>query len=404
MRVSEKKPSTSSKRSWEPSTQPESPIRLKEVLPVLKKLVSTPSVNGSEHQLASYIGNFFCREGFKTDSIHTPGCGPTVLACREFQPAGPKLLLCGHIDTAEPTQGWKTPPFKPTVIGGSLYGLGSSDMKGGLAALMIAARRLSRMKLQGSLLLAFTSDEELHSRGCHTLLRQGKVRGVDAGISAEPTGIDKMEVGRRGRVVYDITVQGVSSHIAAKNAGVNAVVEGSKAVSNLKKLPLGNWQRGVGGSVDVLAMSGGTEFLTVPNTCHLLIDRHLTIGETKTEALEQMLNLVRSLSSKAKFNVTFWKKPTPFMNPYMLPKTSRIVNVVEQACLRVTGLKPKRSVGLSSGDENYLVTRARIPTVTIGPRGGNEHGANEYVRLRSVVNAANIYVVASTIFLGNQLS
>ena len=176
-------------------------ITTRDILHPLKKFISTPSVTGSEHDLATYIERDLSECGFEVDVVLAAGCGPTIFAQHHFRVVGPKLLLFGHLDTVEPTEGWKHPPFKPTSVGSRLYGLGASDMKGGLAALIVAAKKLIHLPLRGSLILALTSDEEMHSRGCDALIRKGKLKGVDAAISAEATGLDALEFGRRGRIV-----------------------------------------------------------------------------------------------------------------------------------------------------------------------------------------------------------
>jgi len=366
----------------------------------LAELVSIPSVSGNEHDVANYLASRLSELGFATEKVETPGCGPTILARFDYSKLGSCLLLYGHTDTVEPTAGWRYSPFKPTIRGCRLYGLGAYDMKGGIAAILGAAERLSMMELKGSLLIALGSDEELYSRGCDALIRRGGLRGVDAAISAEPTELDVVE-GRRGRVVYEVTVRGLSSHGAYAEEGVNAVDEAARFVSCLKRLPLGRF-RGVKGSVAILSMSGGTEFLSVPDSCRMLVDRLLAPGETKEEVLRQMQKLVTDLNSKAEFRVKLMRRRTPFMEPYMLGRRSGILKTVEKAHRIVCGSKPRICVGLSTSDDNYLAVRGKIPTVSIGPRGGRAHAPDEYIDLPSVVDSAKIYAVATAIYLNTE--
>ncbi|MFH1327397.1 MAG: M20/M25/M40 family metallo-hydrolase [Candidatus Bathyarchaeota archaeon] len=364
----------------------------------MKKLVSLPSISGNEHEIADFLAKFLSKLKFDVETISVAGCGPTVLARYVFTDEEPCLLLYGHIDTVEPCKGWSYPPFKPTVIGRRLYGLGSGDMKGGVAAIVAAVSKLSKMKLKGSLLVALASDEELHSKGCNMLIRSGRLKGVDAAISAEPVGLNVMMIGRGGRIVYDVAVRGISRHGAEVNQEDNAVVEASKLVAELKRLPFGRW-RGIQGSITVLSMSGGTEFLSTPDSCKMLIDRYIVPGETKKETLTQLQDLVKKLNSKAKFNVRLMKRTTPFPEPYVLRGDSRIIGIVEEACRNVCGVKPKKAFGLSVADDNFLVVKGKIPTVTLGPKGGNEHAPNEYADLFSVVNAAKIYLKSMELYL-----
>jgi acetylornithine deacetylase/succinyl-diaminopimelate desuccinylase-like protein len=371
-------------------------VKLSQVKPLLGKLISIPSVTGNEHEIAAYVSDFLSDYGLKIETVEVPGCGPSILASFRggFREGG--LLLYGHLDTVEPTKGWRCSPFKPVVEGSRVYGLGACDMKAGVAAILLAAGRLAEADFKGNLTVALVSDEELYSRGCDTLIRLRKLKGVQAAVSAEPTGLDFMDIARRGRVVYDISIQGSSAHAALldKRHASNAVREAAKLILALDKLPLD-----AGGSVSVLSVNGGTDFLTVPDSCKLVLDRHLGVDEKVEEALSQVRTFIENLHLRARFQVKLFKRPTPYMKPYRIGENEPILQAVEQACLRVRGKIPRKRIGLSVGDENYLVGRAGIPTVTLGPRGGNEHGANEYVELPSVVEAANIYLTASTIFL-----
>ncbi len=363
----------------------------------MAELVSIPSVSGNEQDIANYLAGRLSELGFRVEKIETPGCGPTLLAKLDYAGVGSSLLLYGHMDTVEPTAGWSYSPFKPTVRGRRLYGLGAYDMKGGVAAILGAAETLREMELKGSLLIALGSDEELYSRGCDTLIRRGKLRGVDSAISAEPTELDLVD-GRSGRVVYEVSVRGLSSHGAYAEEGVNAVDEAARFVSHLKHLPLGRF-RGVKGAVSILSMSGGTEFLSVPDSCRMLVDRLLVPGETKEETLRQMQRLVTDLDSRAEFRVRLMRRRTPFTEPYLLDRRSQILKTVKEAHRLVCGSKPRRRISLFVGDENYLVVRGKIPTVSIGPRGSRAHAPNEYVDLPSVVETAKIYATAATIYL-----
>ena len=370
-------------------------ISVDEVKQTLGKLIAIPSVSGNEHEIADYVEEKLLAYGFRVERILVEGCGPTIFAYYKANSKGLNLLFYGHLDTVKPVEGWTFPPFKPKIIGGKMYGLGSCDMKGGLAAVFEALKRLTNLKkIHGNIFVALTSDEELYSRGCDKLIRLGKLRGIDAAISAEPTGVLRMEVGRFGRVVYDIIVKGKSSHVSSLKGKVDAVVEASKIVLSLRKL------KG-GGGLTVLAINGGTEFLSTPDTCRIVVDKQLGLKESGEVFLEEIKGLAGKLKLKSKVIVKVFKRPTPYMKPYILgSRGSRIIRAVEKACKIVKGRFPKKAIGRCVGDENYLVVRAGIPTVTIGPKGGNEHSADEYVYLNSVVDAANIYLYSALFFFG----
>jgi len=301
------------------------------------------------------------------------------------------------MDTIEPVEGWTRDPFKPQVSGERLYGLGAWDMKSGISAIMSAIKALRKLPLSGRIAVALSSDEELYSRGCDALIRSGLLEGFHAAICAEPTGLRRMEIGRRGRIVYDVRVKGKPGHSASPGTAVDAVREAAKLIGSLRRLPL-KARSDTSGSVSVLKITGGSEFLVTPDSCELLIDRHIVPSESPATALRQLKTLVQSIPTRAKFSVRLMKRATPFMRPYVLKGDEPIISALEEATRQVTGQKPLKAVGLSVTDENYLVNRAGIPSVTLGPDGGNYHAADEYVILPSVADATNIYVRAAIIF------
>ncbi|MEM2915156.1 MAG: M20/M25/M40 family metallo-hydrolase, partial [Candidatus Bathyarchaeia archaeon] len=349
-------------------------ISLENIIPLLKKLITIPSVSGNEQEISNYLIKYLSNYGFETEEIPTPKSGPSILAHHYFKAEGLNLLFYGHLDTVAPVKGWKHHPFKPTLTKNFLYGLGACDMKGGISALIAASIKLAQMKLCGSLTLAFSSDEELYSRGCDRLIRLGKLEKIDGAIVAEPTGLSTLEIGRQGRLVYDVTVESRAAHALSK-VDSNAIVDSSKIILNINKLPVKKRH------ITVLAVNSETDFLSIPDMCRLLIHRQLKMGETKKQALTQMEKLIEKLNLKSDVQIKIFKRPTPDMKPYMVDKKSKIVKAVETACLNVTGRKPRKTIGICVGDENYLVNRAKIPTVTLGPEGGNEHSPDAYVNL-----------------------
>ncbi|MFQ5761756.1 MAG: M20 family metallopeptidase [Candidatus Bathyarchaeia archaeon] len=378
------------------STHDAPEIRQEEIEPFLRRLISIPSVTGSEHRIAEYFSHFFSKHNFDVQIIPTEGVGPSVVA-RCVSGRGPNLLLYGHLDTVEPVDGWRYPLFKPRKVKGYMYGLGSWDMKAGLSALSLAAAKLSKQRFNGVLTVALASDEELYSRGFHAFHEKDVFRGVQAAISAEPTGLNRLEVGRRGRVVFEVNVKGRAGHAANPAKSVDAVKAAARVVLGLDRLRFKRWGP-IRGSAAVLSIEGGTDFLTVPDRCRIRVDRHLVLGESRQMAHKQLKELAKDVEGDARIEVRLFRRRTPFPEPYEIPRTEPIIRIMEETCLRVRGRKPRRSFGLSVADDNYLVVEAGVPTVTFGPDGENYHGPNECVHLPSVVDAANIYLQASALF------
>lgn len=143
-------------------------------------------------EAARYVDELARTWGFDSELVETePGRGNVLITA---DAGGPKsLMLSGHLDTkamGETEAEWDTPPLEVTVHDGLAYGLGTSDMKGAVAAMLVAARKWSESAKTGRLSLVFTADEEAGSRhGAQALCERGLVE-ADAALIGEPSGID----------------------------------------------------------------------------------------------------------------------------------------------------------------------------------------------------------------------
>jgi len=163
---------------------------------------------------------------------------------------GPVILLNAHMDTVKICDGWKRDPLGAQVEGNKLYGQGALDMKSGLAAAMIAMEALKKIEhqLKGKVLFTAVVDEEgPYGLGTDALIRDGITDQCDMAIVTEPAAAFAPKdihnpcllIGARGRYLYDIRVKGKAAHGSMPYLGVNAVIDASKIVLELKKMKIG---------------------------------------------------------------------------------------------------------------------------------------------------------------------
>src|ERR1051326_483958 len=167
-----------------------------------------------ERQIGVYLEHLLKEAGFDVQRQQVTGERFNVLA--EKGQGARALLLAGHMDTVPAASGWETDPWKPQAEGDRLYGLGSCDMKGGLAALLKAVEHYQPQNYR--LKLAFLADAENISQGAHFLVQSGWMGGVvavlipDIGTSGDQQlGPHRMTLGRQGRVDIAIQVRGRSA-------------------------------------------------------------------------------------------------------------------------------------------------------------------------------------------------
>ncbi len=170
--------------------------------------------------------------------------------------------------------------------------------------------------------------------------------------------------------------------------GINAVVDASKvavAISNMAKSELGYMREyNKRGSICVTGLSGGGTDILVPEYADLWIDRHILPTQTVEEAAEQIREIVRKAGIESKYKLTWDDRPTPAPTSYITPPESRLVKTVTKNLEEQVGRKVRYVIETSVADTNHIAVHGKVPTIILGPDGGNTCEANEYVEITSL--------------------
>ena len=366
-----------------------------DTIEILQDLIRINSVNSSlipgapgEGEIAEYIADFLNSIGFKTDTVFVQKGRPNVIG--KTGGDGPVLMLNGHMDTVGVDYG-EAAPFKPVKRNGNIYGRGAADMKGGLAAILSAAKAVidSGCELEGSLLVAAVCDEEHASIGTENLMRDNH---VDAAIVGEPTSLDIL-IAHKGFAWIDIETRGIAAHGSAWDEGVDAIAKMGKVQVGIedymndilltKKHPLLGPP-----SIHSSIISGGRELSTYPDLCKLQVERRLIPGESRKD-IEREFELLLSSISKidddfdGNFEITF------FRGPMEVRKDAKLCRLLSDCIVSLTGVKPKY-IGRSYWLDTQIISEYGVPVVAFGPKGYGLHAAVEYVEIDSVVQNAVI--------------
>ncbi|WP_306053987.1 M20 family metallopeptidase [Natronococcus wangiae] len=399
-------------------TAPPDLIDPEETIDLLQELVRIESPYFEEDEIVAFVAEWLADNGLEPEfhPVSEPELtgyeGSNVVARLEgSDPNAPTLLLNAHVDTVRLVDGWEEDPLSGRLDDGKCYGQGACDMKGGLAAAMVAFRALSDADLRGDAIFTAVVDEEgPYGLGTNQLLRDGITDECDAAIVTEPGPVlarsdlenPALLLGARGRFLYDITVRGHAAHGSQPRKGTNAVVDAGKLAAALAELDVGTHPKLGAGSVCPLSIEGGGETLSVPEECRLLVDRHVVIGEEPEDVLEDARRIADGLDLDSEVEIGFRDAPASdvYYGPYLTDEDRPLVRSLESGTESVTGATPAIGYFSSVGDFNYLGHRAGLPTVIVGPDGENIHGAGEFVYTDEVVDVARILVAAATEFLG----
>jgi len=363
---------------------------------LLKDMVQIPSVVGDERDLAEFLEKELKALGFETRLQWVQDRRPNVIGVHRFS-EGRMFMFNGHLDTVPVCEDWATDPFKPVEKEGKLYGLGSFDMKGGIASILTALKAImdSGRQLKGTLAFSGVVGEEGYSEGARGILKT-ELAKADAVLIGEPH--DDIDLGVTGKVLYELIVKGKSAHAFHPQEGVNAVEEAAKIITALDKLELRTHPKFGKGNTCTLKIEGGYErySVMVPDRCRIEVSRLTVPEESIDSTIADMKRLVNGLGLKAEVDVRI--KP-PYYEPFEMSPEEPIVRAYAEAFKEIRGVTPKFGYRASISDANVFVGEGRIPTVQHGPAGETSHQANEFVYLKNVKPSAMVDALTAVKFL-----
>lgn len=384
---------------------------------VLADLVALPSVNPMgrdvegaeyyEYQVTNYLEQFFIRLG-------VPYARQSVAPLRENIVAridggsssadSPVVMLEAHQDTV-PVDGMTIDPWKPVVRDGKLFGRGSCDIKGGMAAMLVAFSRLARERPAGmpTVLMVCTVNEEFGFGGAKSLaqLWQSKSeilpRRPDVAIVAEPTELNVV-VAHKGVVRWRCHTRGRASHSSQPQLGDSAVFRMARVlealeiyqhdvVGNLASHPL----CGVP-TISVGTIAGGLSVNTVPDHCTIEIDRRCVPGENPRDAYEHALKYLGDCLGADRLV----QHDAPFSESLGLQDTHnlKLAEHVRSTVLPMNG--DCQIVGVPYGTNAAIFADAGVPSIVFGPGSiAQAHTADEWIDLNQLNSAAEMYFQAA---------
>ncbi len=357
-----------------------------ELTELAARLVSVDSVNPElipggkgERELAAYVACWCADHGLDVEVVGEER--PSVIATRRGSGGGRSLLLNGHLDTVG-VAGMEA-PHEPRVEGGRLYGRGAYDMKGAVAAILLAAAGATG--LRGDVIVTAVADEELASIGTEAVL--GRMR-ADAAIVVEPTEL-RLAVAHRGFVGFELETAGVAAHGSRPDLGVDAIVKIGPVLVALEqldqRLQAGPRHALVGpASLHASLIEGGQEFSSYPARCLLTGERRTIPGET----VEQVERELRGIAGAAALRIGVCREP------FESPRDHSFVELVGRAA--GTG----EQVGVPFWTDAALIAAAGVPTVLYGPAGEGAHAAVEWVDLASLQRVHDVVLQTAVEWCG----
>ena len=357
---------------------------------LLRELVAIDSVNPSlsprargEADVARRIAGELEAIGLRVEMTDAAPGRPNVVGVLDGRAPGRSLMLCGHTDTVG-VSGMHQ-PFTPDIRDGRLYGRGAQDMKGGVAAMIGAVRRIveSGGLAQGRVIIAAVVDEEHASIGAEALVTKWR---ADAAVVTEPTGLD-VAVAHKGFQWIALETHGRAAHGSRPRDGRDAILRMGRVLSRLESLDR-RLQQGPShpllgtASLHASLIEGGHELSSYPARAALQYERRTLPGEpfdiARVEADALLAELRREDPEfEAEARLVFGR------GAYEIDAASQLPALLTEAA-RAAGCGASIA-GMTFWTDAAILGAAGIPSVLFGPGGAGLHSIEEYVIVDDVL-------------------
>jgi acetylornithine deacetylase len=371
---------------------------------LLSDLVSINSINpdlvpvsSGEAEIAHYIADWLKLAGLEVELVESISGRPNVVGVARGTGGGKTLLLNGHMDTV----GVAGMPdaHQPVIKEGRLYGRGSYDMKGGLAACMLAIAEARKQHLRGDVIFTAVIDEEYASLGTMDLSKRFH---ADGAIVAEFTEL-QLILAHRGFVWLEVETIGRAAHGSRPDLGVDAIVKMGKVLTEMEKLDLKLRSNPThpllgSGSLHASLIQGGQELSSYPERCLLSVERRTLPGETPESVEAEFLEIIDELQSSDHSFQAVVRRGID-RSPLETLQEAEIVKAIRSAAVKVLNHSPQIA-GVQFWTDAAVLSAAGIPSVLFGPSGSGAHAVEEWVDLASVKKCAEIYLATAMEFCG----
>ncbi|MDG6933456.1 MAG: M20/M25/M40 family metallo-hydrolase [Nitrososphaerota archaeon] len=345
-----------------------------QAIDLLMRLVSIPSESGSELEVSEFIMEWLMKKGF--DSPRTDSVGNVRASTGRTEPV---LLYCGHMDTV---------PGRIPVrrVGNKIFGRGSSDAKGPLAAMLYSASLLAKRNTDNGVAILAVVGEETGSTGIRRALEDGINQKY--AVFGEPSGFNNIVIGYRGRLEVNIEFTAPSFHASKPWVGRSALqcaVDFSKSVEGLWKDSAGIRKFDTV-SATVTRLVSGVAGNVAPPRAALTLDLRYPPGLDQNKFIEELEELAKECAGTASFRMNVVEAS----GGVIVETSARLVRAMRRAIFHSTRVPATCVKKTGSGDMNHAV-RFGIESITYGPGStSDEHSDEESIDITDYLRAIEV--------------
>jgi LysW-gamma-L-lysine carboxypeptidase len=345
---------------------------------LLTKMLEFYSPSGKERKIANFLFKKMEKLGY---TVRLDSVGNII---GEIGAGSPIVMLCGHLDTVPGVIPVKR---RKNVI----IGRGAVDAKSALAAMIVAGSRFSKKNFIGKIIVIGVIDEEGKGRGIKNIIKEGLK--ADYAIFGEPSGVENVTVGYRGRVEVRITCKTTPGHAGAHWLYDNSL-ERAYALWFLIKNAVSKWVKAGSyfnsASACLTMLRGGHSPNVVPGVSKMTIDFRIPPQISCKNLIDEVKTVIQQFKVENP-NVEIKMRTVDKIEAYEVDVNSKIVKALTTAISRTRKKDAKLLKKTGTGDMNVFGAKMKIPTVTYGPGSSRlEHTSNEYIKISEYLDSIKI--------------
>lgn len=375
------------------------------VVELTRDLIRLPTVNppGNELPAAQYLARRMEEFGLEVEVQQIEENRANVIGRIRGTGDG-HLVFTGHIDVVPPGgQEWQYPPFAADLEDGRIYGRGSADMKGGVAAIVaaLAALQQSGFRPKADVIAACTYGEEAGMVGAKGMTERRSLQGSRYLVVAEPSDLG-VYIGEKGVLWVNVRAFGRTAHGSMPHLGVNAISYMARLIPRLEAYPFAYQESELLGkpTLSVNVIAGGNKTNVVPDVAEISLDMRTVPGQNHGQMVEQIRHIAQELAGEFHSDLAIEVEVVQDQAPLETDRSNALVDAIIQSVTATRGVPEVGGVAYGT-DAAYLGPGFDMPMVICGPgAAGMAHQPNESVEVEQLVQATQIYADLARRLLG----
>jgi len=352
--------------------------------------INTGNPPGNEGKVADVIEKRLKDAGFEVERVEIAAGRPNLIVKWEGE-AGRTLVLHGHMDTIPAGSGWVHDPFGAVIEGGKLYGRGACDMKGGLAAMVVALENLKKSgwKPKGTLIFVASANEEMGDNekiGIRAMAPKLKELVGKEGLMVLGDTTDfNITIAEKGVLWIEVISHGKEAHGSTPWKGINAIEKLGKFLIALNKLEFKTNHPLLGKStISINTISGGYKTNAVPELAKATVDIRLVPGDKKEDILKRVRDIIEELKKDDK-DMNIEIREMIYLEPIETQADQPFISIIKDAVKEAIGREPEIRGEHGSTGASIFMRSAGLHTVACGPgKPEQAHTKDEWIEVKDI--------------------